>query len=58
MDTKDGSLYQWYVHDFPADYEEAQEKWEALAKTIQMLEVLYQVPQDKIEKILELALKQ
>lgn len=57
MEDKEGSLYQWHINDFPTDYEEAQEKWEALAKTIQMLEILYQIPKDKIEKVLELALK-
>lgn len=57
MENKDGSLYQWYVHDFPVDYEGAQEKWEVLAKTIQLLEVLYQIPKEKIEKVIELGLK-
>ena len=57
MENKDGSLSQWYMHDFPTDYEEAQEKWEVLAKTIQMLQVLYHIPDDKIEKVFELATK-
>ena len=57
MENEKDSLFQWYIHDFPVDYEEAQEKWEVLSKTIQMLEVLYQIPREKIEKVIELALK-
>lgn len=58
MDNKDDSLFQLYVHDYPADYEEAQEKWEALSRVIQMLEVLYHIPKEKIEKVLELVMKE
>lgn len=56
MEENNDTRVQWYLHDYPNDTEEATEKWEVLVKTIQMLQVLYKISDDKIEKVIQLAL--
>ena len=56
-ESKD-SFYEWYLFEYPEDGEEAAKKWQALSKAIQMLQIIYKIPEDKIEKTILLCVEE